>query len=48
MIKLPKYEKGTSRASTISKLGKVGDKFKNNNFPFRKDFKFQTDNELKN
>jgi hypothetical protein len=37
---LQKYETGTSKVSQISKPCQAVDKFKRNNFPFGKDFKF--------
>jgi hypothetical protein len=46
-FKLASHQKGTSRAPKISNLYMVADKFKRNNFPFGKKFKFPTEFELK-
>jgi hypothetical protein len=40
MFKLAKFETGTSRTPTISKLGMVVEYIKRRNFPFEKEFKF--------
>jgi hypothetical protein len=45
--KLVNYKKGTLKVLKISKLCRVEDKYKGNNFPFEKMFKFLTYFELK-
>jgi hypothetical protein len=46
-FKIAQYETSTYQTPKNSKLGKVKDKFKRNNFPFGKKFKFPTEFELK-
>jgi hypothetical protein len=47
MIRASKIQKGTSKVSQISKPCQAIEKFKRNNFPFGKDFKFPLEFELK-
>jgi hypothetical protein len=47
-LSVPKYKTKSSLSPKISKLSRLADKFKWNNFTFGKKFKFPTEFELQN